>query len=170
MQVNAYPEFLEVVLFPTEIELLRSILHEIDRAYGIPIDQLETTVRNVWFSGEGFRSAEMDREDIREWNQALRDFRGENRSRCQEWTGLLAQGGDPLLWRVARREIDTLITILNDYRLYQAARHEIGQTQMDEDFDFVQSPNLRLALLEIHFLAWLMEMILQAMTSENKET
>jgi hypothetical protein len=170
MQVNGYPDFLEIVLFPTETELLRSILHEIHRAYAIPSDQLESSVRSVWFSGEGFRSAEMTDEDIQEWNQALYEFRGQNRIQCHEWMLRLAQGGDPLLWRIEKDEADTLLTILNDYRLYQAARNHIGQAEMERDFAFVESAAQRMALMEIHFLDWLIEMLLRGMGMDDEES
>lgn len=170
MQVNGYPDFLEIVLFPTETALLRSILHEIHRAYAIPADQLESTVRSVWFSGEGFRSAEMSPEDIEEWNQALHEFRGQNRVRCHEWILLLAQGGDPLLWRIGKEETDTLLTMLNDYRLYQAARNHIGQAEMEGDFALVESTAQRMALMEIRFLDWLIEMLLQGLGFGSQES
>jgi len=170
MQVKGYSEYLEIVLFPTETELLRGILYDIDKAYAIPADQLESNVRTVWYSGEGFRSVEMSPEDIKEWNESLQEFRGQNRTYCQEWIALLLEGGDPLVWRVTRAEADTLLTVLNDYRLYQAARHEIGEEEMDQDFSAIKSVSMRMALLEIHFLAWLMEMVLQALSSPPEDS
>jgi hypothetical protein len=63
-------------------------------------------------------------------------------------------------------ETDAFLTTLNDYRLMMAARHDLGQDEMDlrapEEWSSLL-PARQSALFEIHFLAWMLEEILHAL-------
>ncbi len=55
---------------------------------------------------------------------------------------------------------------INDYRLSAAARHEIGQAEMDAHSPWQLAklpPNRQKAVLEIHFLAWIIEETLRVL-------
>ena len=67
-------------------------------------------------------------------------------------------------------ETSELVTILNDHRLLAAARNEIGQAEMDLNnmaaFNALPAPQ-QTALTEIHFLAYLIETLLNLLSNEE---
>ena len=63
-------------------------------------------------------------------------------------------------------DVNPFLVAINDYRLLQAARHDIGEAEMDlrtEDALQAMAPARRAALIEIHFLAWVIEELLHAL-------
>ncbi|GAB4240224.1 MAG: hypothetical protein OHK005_02220 [Candidatus Methylacidiphilales bacterium] len=170
MQVMAHSDGIELVLFEPEAALLESVLTEIADAYNRPPETLAPGVRYLWFPGEGLRAAEMNDDDIEVWNQSLAEFRSHNGQLCQTWLERLdlAAGSEPRRIGLPYEQADNFITVINDYRLLQAAEHEVEEADMDKPLDKIEEPELQGALLEIHFLGWLMELVLDAMNRRKQ--
>lgn len=162
MQVYSAPDYLEIVLFEPEAALLEDIFEQIISNYQTRPEDLEGTVRGVWYSGEGFHSAQMDSDDVAFWLDDLYSFRGENSKKCERWIEEIQTEDYPMLWRVSHEDVDTLLTVINDHRLYCAAQHSIGDQEMEMPLEEIDDISVKQALIEIHFLAWLMELILNA--------
>ena len=61
-------------------------------------------------------------------------------------------------------ESTTLISVVNDHRLFLAAKHEIGQAEMEmHSLEALHElkPARQFALYEIHLLGWIMEEVLR---------
>ena len=111
----------------------------------------------------------MSAEETAEWLAALHECKGATLGRLEQWADQLSTGtahGHRL--RVECADAPAFMTAINDYRLLAAARHDIGQAEMDADGSDPArslSPERQRALIEIDFLAWLIEMILYAAAS-----
>jgi hypothetical protein len=68
--------------------------------------------------------------------------------------------------RILAGHAPTFVTAINDYRLAAAARHGIGETEMNAHSLWQLAklaPPRQKAVLEIHFLAWLIEETLRVL-------
>ncbi len=170
MQVVAHPDGIELMLFEPEAALLESVLTEIGDAYNRPPESLSPTIRNLWFPGEGLRASEMNEEDVEVWNQTLAEFRSHNGQMCEAWLKRLdrAAGTEPRRVTLPYEDADSFINVINDYRLLQAAEHEVGEEEMEKPLEKIEDPECQGALLEIHFLGWLLELVLDAMNRRSQ--
>jgi len=152
-----------------ESRILREVLEALIQAYGVQPGALDAATQAVWFSTRGCESAKMSVEETAEWIAALHEAKRSLVGRLQQWVAPLR--ALPERGRVLRMECEeapAFLTAINDYRLLTAARHAIGQAEMDLDWTDPSArlpPGRQRALLEIDFLAWLMELILQAAAS-----
>jgi hypothetical protein len=165
MQVITRANDLELILFDPECALLRDVLEQLVEAYEKAPDLLDPRVRGVWYPGEGFKSAAMSEEDADDWNKSLAEFRGENGLLCRSWLEVLDGRGpeQPTRLLVPFSEVDRFLTVINEYRLMKAAEQELGEEDMARSLELVELPSKRSALLEVHFLGWLLELVLAAM-------
>ena len=91
---------------------------------------------------------------------------GAKRRQSFEGGAIEYEPGQGATLRLPDEALNPFLGAINDYRLLQAARHQVGEAEMERhlDEDAAQlSPTQRVALLEIHFLAWLIEELLRAM-------
>ncbi|MEM9445086.1 MAG: hypothetical protein AAGA18_07010 [Verrucomicrobiota bacterium] len=162
MQVNRIEGGIEIILFRGEATLLQDIFSRILSNYSIPPDELSDAVQKVWYPKNIQKE---DREDSDDLADVIRDdfqiYRSENSLKLKSWISLLRADQQIITWRVEDGEIDRVLTILNDHRLYRAAELGVGQDEMDRDLEEIEDDQLRGGILEIHFLAWLIELVLR---------
>ena len=149
-----------LILFQPERAFLSGILQVILHHYGQAPEELPPRVWEVWYSAE--TTASLEEEDRHCWMESLRDFRQGNAGLCRRYLKMLQEAvQEPFSLPIARADLDSFLIVINDHRLYQAAVHEVGEAEMEEDWSQIPDTGRRQALLEIHFLAVLLELLLR---------
>jgi hypothetical protein len=150
-----------------EARLMRRIFRQLADHYRPPPAELDPKTNAALYSTRGCASAKMSDEETREWIGQLHALKSVRLAKLEDWSRQLAtdsSGGFSL--RVTVDDAPAFISSINDHRLLAAARHEIGQAEMDVRWPW-QMDKLPVArqeaLLEIHFLAWVIEEALRAM-------
>jgi hypothetical protein len=156
-----------------ESQVLLRILSTIIQNYKIKPAEMGPKEAAVWYSTRGCESAKMSAEETRDWLEQLHGFRSANLDRLEDWAKqLTAAKEDHFELRVPLAEAEKLITLLNDHRLFAAARHDIGQQEMDlrslAAFNALTPVQLN-ALYEIHFLACLIEALLRLLPNSGAD-
>ncbi len=167
MNVRRDKEALLLQLHPLEAVLLHRILSVILENYRVGPADLDPQTAEAWYSARGCETAGLSADETRDWLAALHQHKTECLPRIDDWAAALARpkaSGQTL--RVALHDADAFLTAINDYRLLPAARHHIGEAEMNLRTDRAVEnlpPARRAALMEIHFLAWLIEETLTAL-------
>lgn len=167
MRVARQNEQLTLTLNVFERRLLHHILTAILRNYRIKPEEIHPKVAAVWYSRRGCETARMSPEETSQWVESLYKDRRSRSERIGDWAAqLVAQTSGHSQLQIKTDEASDLMTVLNDHRLWLAARHDIGQTEMDlhslEAMAKIK-PTQQTALYEIHFLACIIEGILRAL-------
>jgi hypothetical protein len=150
-----------------ECRLLLRVFEELRVHYRLSPDEIDPKARAAWYSTRGCATAKMSSEETKEWLDHLQVLKGANLQRLEDWARQLSESKptQPQL-HLNLDDASAFLVVINDHRLLAAARHDIGQTEMD-----LHSPSQLLelpaakqeALVEIHFLAWLIEETLRAL-------
>lgn len=164
--------FLVLTLNHSERLLLVRALRELAAKYRLKPDELDTRTASAWYSSRGCAAAGMSNDETKEWLEHLHAFRkGTRLERIEEWSAQLGDAGkDPSRLRIATEHAAVFMTSINDHRLAAAARHDIGQEEMDAHFPWQLTrlpPPRQQAVLEIHFLAWIIEEILRVLDERS---
>lgn len=161
---------LRLVFDSFEARMLRGILDALIANYQVPPDRLDAKAAEVWYSRRGCQTAGMSPEDTRDWLQQLYGYKSANLALLRDCRAQLArQRHSPFQLVVPLDQASALMTALNDHRLLLAARHDIGQEQMDMPLRQALkslSPVQQTALVEIDFLAWIIQEILHLIAPE----
>ncbi len=64
-------------------------------------------------------------------------------------------------WVLDGDEVESFVATLNDHRLRRAAEFDLGEGDLEVRAMEKSKGDKRVALVEIHFLAWMIELILQ---------
>jgi hypothetical protein len=153
-----------------EGRILLRVLRAILKNYALAPDEFDERGRAAWYATRGCEGAGLSAEEIREWQQALHECKSARLGQVEGWYRQLArteQGTSRL--SLPLNDAPSLLAALNDHRLLVAARQDIGQTEMDtHDLDEAEKlgHQKQAALLEIHFLAWIIEEILRHLPGE----
>jgi hypothetical protein len=161
-------ESLVFTLSLPERMLLAHALKELAAKYRLKPDELDARTAAAWYSSRGCASAGMSDEETKEWLEHLHAFKkNTNLQRLEDWAAQLGERGTvdseisgQSMLRIPTDQAAAFMTAINDYRLAAAARHDIGQAEMDahSPWHLAKLPPLRQkAVLEIHFLAWIIE-------------
>jgi hypothetical protein len=160
--------------FPERM-LLTHALKELAAKYRLKPDELDARTAAAWYSSRGCASAGMSDEETKEWLEHLHAFKkNTNLQRLEDWVAQLGERGTgsvergaadselsgQSMLRIPTDQAAAFMTAINDYRLATAARHDIGQAEMDahSTWHLAKLPPLRQkAIMEIHFLAWIIE-------------
>ena len=166
MQARMNRRRLALVFDALEARLLRDILSQIIQNYQLKPEQLDAKSALAWYSTSGCERAKMSAEETREWLQNLHQYKSQNVAQLLGWCHRLAPGkaAGQLRLSMTVEQAGIFLTALNDHRLFLAARHDIGQEEMDASpAVFLTKLPLaqRVALSEIHFLAWIIQKILE---------
>jgi hypothetical protein len=161
VKIREENEQLVILLEPTERELLLSSLFELRKHYQQEISQLPEPLRKFWL-GELSRDPQLQSEldDLKEDLSAERiELRSERLRLLEEWLSRESPLRNPSkgFLRIAKKDIDQFLCLLNDRRLTLAIIHGITEEQMDWDPFLIKSKPLQQAIWEIHFLAYLQE-------------
>jgi hypothetical protein len=151
-----------------EAHILLEVLRQLAESYRLKPDEIDPRAAEAWYSKRGCVSATMSEEETREWLAHLHAFKGEHLPRLEAWSKQIRDCGSDSAAQL-RIKIDdaaAFMTAINDHRLLAAARHDIGQREMDiqSPVELARLPGERqLAMLEIHFLAVILEETLRAL-------
>ena len=184
MRLKRENESLVFTLSLPERLLLAHVLLELAGKYRLKPDELDDRTAAAWYSRRGCATAGMTAEDTKEWLEHLHALKNST-PRLEEWAAQLSAeppecGGpeDSALpvprsahpkqstLRIPIEHAAAFVTAINDYRLAAAARHDIGQAEMDAHSPWQLAklpPPRQQAVLEIHFLAWIIEETLRAL-------
>ncbi len=154
---------LRVVLHPAESALLSSILRDIRANYKEGDAGLHPDARDRWTGATALETSGFDSEDLEAWLEAREGFQSELLAHATHWAGELAEAAenDPLHgFTLDAAHADALIILANDHRMYLAAKFAVDESDMDGPWEDAADDNKRVALMTIHFLACLIEMLL----------
>jgi hypothetical protein len=177
MRLKRENESLVFTLNLPERLLLAHALRVLAEKYRLKPDELDAQTAAAWYSRRGCVTAGMSDEETKEWLEHLHAFKKSTcLQRLEEWTAQLdsvdsgsVNGNSnsiPLTdsssatLRIPADHAAAFVTAINDYRLAAAARHDIGQGEMDAHSPWQLArlaPLQQKAVMEIHFLAWMIE-------------
>lgn len=148
-----------------EKQLLLQTIGTIRQNYRAKPDELDPKTAAVWYSTRGCKSAGMSADETRDWIDSLHSFKGAHAQLLEEWSRQIREV-EPGKFELAVKveHAPSMVTIINDHRLYLAAHHDIGQDEMDLRawIDSGQlTPEQQRALVQIEILGWLIELVLR---------
>ena len=143
-----------------EAALLRQALESTGEAYRTDPSELDPMVGNVWYGRAGLREAGIRGEDALHWIEGLHEVRLGREKFTQDWLRRMPAIGQSGTWSLPAGEVDVFLATLNDHRLRRAAEFDLGEGDLEVTALERSKGDKRIALVEIHFLAWIMEMIL----------
>jgi len=171
--------------------LLAHVLREIVEKYQLKPHEQDPPTAAAWYSIRGCATAGLSAEETKEWLENLQALKGANLQRLEEWVAQLstqrptknaergpADSAFPVphsalpeksTLRIKTDHAAAFVTAINDYRLATAARHNIGQPEMDAHmpWQLLKLPPARQqAVLEIHVLAWIIEETLRLLEGQ----
>ena len=149
-----------IELAAPEAALLRQALESTAEAYRTNPGELDPMVGNVWYGRAGLREAGIRGEDALHWIEGLHEVRLGREKFTQNWLRKLPAIGQSGVWRLSGAEVDAFLATLNDHRLRRAAEFDLGEGDLEVASLERAKGDKRIALVEIHFLAWIIEMIL----------
>lgn len=168
MQVERESGFVIITFNVLEGRFLDQILDRLAATYRAKPGTLSGPVEETLYSTKGC-AAETTPEEAGEWVEQLRGFKSSRLALIRDWSSQLQSGGAPRVpLKVKTDDAPDFIGALNDHRLMAAAEHEIGEDDMSlrDPLEMASLPDERQgALMEIHFLAWIMEEVLHALES-----
>ena len=151
-------------LAPSEAQFLRRIFAGIIRQYLLKPDEVHPSVADVWYSKRGCVSAGLNDEQTREWIENLHNLKSANVAALRRWRRSIASRDETVVTlTLGDEESQALLTVLNDHRLMCAARHNIGEEEMDiRTIAQVEKlrPRQRAALMDVMFLGAIIETLL----------
>lgn len=163
MQVLKTTKGFELVLFAPEVFILRQALQQICGIYRAKPEELPDALRTLWHEA----APGMDENDIELWEQEAQAFRGENLQLAERLLQRIdANKQVPADLPITRHELETLVTLVNDHRLYLAALHGIDENTMATPVDEIKSLPSKMVLMQIHFLGGMMELMLLRLSGE----
>jgi hypothetical protein len=147
-----------------EARLLRRIFATIARYYQMKPAEIHPSISAVWYSSRGCVSAQMTEEQTREWIEALHNLKSANVALLRRWRQTISPRPNAVSQlELSDAESHALVTVVNDHRLMCAARYGIGEEEMSirtlTDLQELK-PRQRAALLDITFLAGIIEAVL----------
>lgn len=144
-----------------ESALLRQVLESLNEAYQTAPGELDPMVANLWYGRAGLREAGIRGEEAIHWVEGLHEVRLARQLALQRWLKALPPGGHAGTWQIPEDEMETLVAALNDHRLRRAGEFDLGEGDLEVRAMEKARGDKRVALVEIHFLAWMIELILQ---------
>jgi len=155
---------------PLEAQIVEQVFRFLIKHYQLEPSQLDARAAAVWYSTRGCKTSGMSEEETADWLDSLHTLKTAQISRLEEWAAkLAARESPPIQLEFSFSEASSLITILNDYRLFLAARHDIGQREMDlHSVRALQelAPAQQGAICQIDFVGWLMDDLLRLVAPE----
>ena len=149
-----------IELAAPEAALLRQVLESTGEAYRALPGELDPMVGNVWYGREGLREAGIRGEDALHWIQDLHEVRLGREKSMQRWLKALPPFGQPGKWVLSKEDEESFLATVNDHRLRRTAEFDLGEGDLEVPVMEKAKGNKRVALVEIHFLAWMIELIL----------
>jgi len=152
---------LQIELAGPESALVRQVLEGLREAYQTAPGELDPMVANLWYGRAGLKEAGIRGEEAIHWIEGLHEVRLGRQKSLDRWLQSVPPAGHAGVWKVAEDEVETLVACLNDHRLRRAAEFDLGEGDLEVRAMEKARGDKRVALVEIHFLAWMIELILQ---------
>ena len=166
MRVKRDNDVLVITLNVLEGRFLVQILGRIAEIYRSQPGSLSTPVSEVLYSTKGC-AAEAAPDEIKEWAEQLHGFKAARLALIEDWLRQLQpEGSLRVRLRVKVDDAPAFVGTIKDDRLVAAAEHQVGEEEMSfrSPAEMASLPDGRQgALLEIHFLAWIIEEVLREM-------
>ena len=173
MQARREKEAVRLTLGGFESYFLKQILSFLRNSYQTKPSELDATISSAWYQMRG--SGTMSAEEKADWLNQLHEYKQASLISLNRWIESLSPPASttPAELILPLGEIPVFVTVINDYRLVSAARHGIGQVEMDvrtlPEFNALPPPQ-QTALQEISFLAFLIEILLKLLSGELPES
>lgn len=171
MRLKRESDTLRFTFSAAESQIFQGILQQLAAAYQLKPGDLDSATAAVWYSNRGCASAQMSAEETQEWLAALQGLKAARLPLIESWRRELSAAGPKAQLTLSLENAPAFMAAINDHRLRAAAQHDIGEDEMDIQSPFrlfKLSPERQAALMEIHFLAWILEATLRAIqTSQN---
>jgi len=151
----------EVELAGPESALVRQVLESLNEAYQTAPGELDPMVANLWYGRAGLKEAGIRGEEAIHWIEGLHEVRLGRQAALDRWLNSLPTAGHAGLWNIAKEDLETLVATLNDHRLRRAGEFDLGEGDLEVKAMEKSKGDKRVALVEIHFLAWMIELLLQ---------
>jgi len=150
-----------VELAGAEAALVRQVLESLREAYQTAPGELDPMVANLWYGRAGLKEAGIRGEEAIHWIEGLHEIRLGRQAALQRWLQALPKTGHSGSWAIPHEEVESLVAALNDHRLRRAGEFDLGEGDLEVRAMEKARGDKRVALVEIHFLAWMIELILQ---------
>lgn len=170
MQAAREQSHIRLKLNSLEAQILEHVLRAVTRNYKTAPSELDPKTAAVWYSTHGCATARMSAEETKDWVDTLHGLKSGQLNRLEESIKVLAaQKTPPIHLQFSIKDATSLMTVLNDHRLFVAARNDIGQREMDlHSVRALQelTPAQQGAVCEIHFLACVIEELMRVIAPE----
>jgi hypothetical protein len=150
-----------VELAGPESALVRQVLESLGEAYQTAPGELDPMVANLWYGRAGLREAGIRGEEAIHWVEGLHEIRMGRQQALERWLKSIPKVGQAGSWNIPGEEVEILVAVLNDHRLRRAGEFDLGEGDLEVRAMERAKGDKRVALVEIHFLAWMIEMLLQ---------
>ena len=147
-----------------ESQILLQSLRVISRNYRIKPEEADAKTAAVWYSTRGCQTSGMSGEDTAEWLAHLHQIKQANLEPVERWILALSQKkSDRCRMRIKLEEAAGFLAVLNDHRLFLAARHDIGEAEMNMrnlgQFRLLP-PHQQTAVLEMELMGMVIEQVI----------
>jgi hypothetical protein len=161
MQLKATNNGVEWVMARAEAHFVAHILLRILENYEHPGGGDEGSFARRWDGREALQASAYSEEDEVLWMEERAAFRSTHAQLVRTWHHPLATiAGEWITWPMPRDEIALFLLIANDHRMYLAHRYAVREYDMESSLEQIDDEDRRMAVLEIHLLAQMMEMVL----------
>ena len=143
-----------------EAALLRQALQSTVEAYETDPSELDPMVGNAWYGQAGLREAGIRGEDAIHWVEGLHEARMGRGAAMKSWLKTMPPVGQAGRWVLPTEDVESFLAVCNDHRLRRAAEFDLGEGDLEVRAMERAKGDKRIALVEIHFLAWMIELIL----------
>lgn len=151
----------QVELVGPESALVRQVLEGLQEAYQTAPGELDPMVANLWYGRAGLKEAGIRGEEAVHWIEGLHEVRLGRQKLLEKWLRALPKLGHSGVWNISEEDVETLVAALNDHRLRRSAEFDLGEGDLEVRAMEKAKGDKRVALVEIHFLAWMIELLLQ---------
>jgi hypothetical protein len=159
MQIHPTPQGVVLTLARAEAHFVAHVLGRILENYENPAGDESFTPH--WDGREALRRSGASPEDEELWMEERAAFRSAHAGALRSWRQrLAAASGEWMEWRLDAGEIGVFLLTANDHRMYLAHRYAVGEQDMESRLEEIADDDRRMALVEIHLLAQMMEMLL----------
>lgn len=169
MEIISNATGIQITLSEPEAQFLNDIFLDVVEKYRQPPSDMAEKSAEVFYSSFGTDHLRMSDEERELWNEQLHDLRTEECTRIDKWIKALSSQVWPYHWIIPYADVDTFLILLNDRRLWCAAENGLDEDELEHDFQSIKDPSQRAALFEIHFLAAIIEKVIQEISGDEED-
>ncbi|MDZ4788561.1 MAG: hypothetical protein SH807_06450 [Blastochloris sp.] len=161
MNITKSGRSLLIHLHESERELLSIIFCRLEQQYKLSGAEWEDSLQKLWMPADLITAGGYE-EEREYWEEHRAELSSERAKLSFTWAKSLDElrSLKNIQWRIEPEQVENLLKILNDYRLWTACLKGLTEQDM-QDFDqSVEKSHKQQALLEVNFLAALIEFIL----------